>query len=710
MVNSVIKYVVKRDGAYRPFDMKKIENAVKKAFAEVYLGEPWLGQLKDDPNIEISEFDCPKKKFARFIRWMEVLSHVEKGISTIATDDHVAVETVQDFVEKAIAKVDVDVALAYAKYRSVHSYVRSNRDKLYAQIDAHRRSSDRSNANVLNGPMAKMLQIGGDATKAFALDNIIPYEFSQAHRNGDLYIHDLDFYMLTINCLQIPVAKMFKEGFDAGHGYVRPPKRIESAAALACIILQASQNDFFGGQSIPAFDALLAPFCGPEVSDERIAQAMQGVIFNLNTMHSRAGSQIPFTSLNFGTDTSDGGRRVTKHLLQAYYDGLGHGENPIFPNLLFHVNDEVNRFPGTPNYDLFKLAMKVTARRMNPTYVFDNSSFNRQYGSVDYMGCRTRVASNVNGEEVSEARGNIAFATINLPRLGIEASKGLDKEKDKAVIRERFFKRLDKVIDLAERQLLNRYEYIRDNIKAKDMPFAMGQHLYMGSDGLEGEDSIEPAIKNGTLSMGFIGLAECLVALTGYHHGESEESNELGLCIVKHMRDAMDEATKKTHLNYSLFATPAEGLSGKFTEMDRKKYGVIEGVTDKEYYTNSTHVPVKFPINHFRKIEIEGAYHKYENAGHICYVEFKSPLTNNLAALEKVINHMADSDVGYAGINFPIDYCDECYYQGVIDTEECPVCGSVGHIHRIRRVTGYFSEIKNMNDAKRAEVRDRKGN
>lgn len=702
--NKNLKFVVKRDGSYRTFDVKKIKNAIEKAFVEVYGGEKAIEDFRNGTPLN----EVVSSEMVRIIEGSvsDSLGALQKELLNVEAD-HISVEEIQDMVERAICSVDIGVGLSYAKYRGAHTYVRKNRDNLYAQIDAHRMSSDRSNANVLNGPMAKMLQIGGDATKAFALDNVIPNEFARAHRNGDLYIHDLDFYMLTINCLQIPVAKLFKEGFNAGHGYVRPPKRIESASALACIILQASQNDFFGGQSIPAFDTLLAPFCGPEVSDERVAQSMQGVIFNLNTMHSRAGSQVPFTSLNFGEDTSAGGRRVTKFLLEAYDAGLGNGENPIFPNLLYHVRKGVNRFPSDPNYDLFRLAMRVTAHRMNPTYVFMDSSFNSPYGSVDYMGCRTRVVSNVNGEEKSESRGNLFFNTLNLPRLAIEASMGLDKSKDKELIEKRFFDGLDNLIDMAERQLMNRYEYVRDNLKAKDMPFAMGQHLYMGSEGLSDEDSIEPAIKHGTLSMGFIGLAECLTALTGKHHGESEESNLLGHRIVSHMRQAMDKMTEKTHLNFSLFATPAEGLSGKFTEKDRKKYGVIPGVTDKEYYTNSVHVPVYCKINHYKKVEIEGAYHKYLNAGHICYVEFQSPLTNNLAALEKELNHMADSDVGYAGINFPIDYCDQCGYQGVIDTEECPVCGSVGHIHRIRRVTGYFSEIKNMNDSKRAEVRDR---
>ena len=698
------KFVIKRDGSYKAFDMSKLESAVQKAFAEVYLSKEDLERMRVGEAVNLETY--PKEKSDGYGKWKAAMAALETALKH-ETAEAVPVETLQNYAEKAILEVDADVALAYARYRGAHAYVRRNRDNLYAQIDAHRKSSDRSNANIVNGPMAKMLQIGGDATKAFALDNVIPSEFSFAHKNGDIYIHDLDFYMLTVNCLQIPVAKLFKEGFNPGHGFVRPPKRIESAVALACIILQACQNDFYGGQSIPAFDSLMAPFCGPEVSDERIAQAMQGLIYNLNTMHSRAGSQVPFTSLNFGTDVTEGGRRATKCLMEAYDQGLGNGENPIFPNLLFHVNNEVNRFPGTPNYDLFKQAMKVTAHRMNPTYVFDSSSFNKEYGSVDYMGCRTRVAANVNGESKSEARGNICFVTLNLPRLGIEASKGLDKEKDKDTILKNFFEGLDRVTDIASRQLLSRYDYVCDNLKAKDLPFAMGQHLYMGSEGFEPEDSIEQAIKNGTLSMGFIGLAECLVAMTGKHHGESEEANALGLRIVKHMREKMDAMTKKTHLNFSLFATPAEGLSGKFTAMDRKKYGVIPGVTDREYYTNSSHVPVYYKINAFDKIKIEGEYHKYENAGHICYVEFQSPLVNNLAALEKTVNQMADSDVGYGGINFPIDYCGECHFQGVIETEECPVCGSVGHIHRIRRVTGYFSELQNFNDAKKAEANDR---
>lgn len=697
------KEVIKRNGKKMPFDWGKIVRAVRLAYADVYLLPGQADKIRSGKkeNLYAESFENAQK----YLGWGSTVQDVIQAISQ--KDEILSVEDIQDTVEKIVSKADLDVGLSYAKYRGAHGEKRRQRDSLYESIDAHRKSSDRSNANVLNGPMAKMLQIGGDATKAFALDQIIEPRFSEAHKNGDLYIHDLDFYMLTINCLQIPVAKLFKEGFNAGHGYVRPPKRIESAAALACIILQASQNDFFGGQSIPAFDKLLAPFCGEDVSDERIAQAMQGVVFNLNTMHSRAGSQIPFTSLNFGTDTSFGGRRVTKFLLEAYEQGLGKGENPIFPNLLFHIKDGVNRRPGDPNYDLFRLAMRVTAKRMNPTYVFDSSSFNAPYKSVDYMGCRTRVVSNVNGPEQSEARGNLFFNTLNLPRLGIEASKGLDKEKDKELIEVRFFESLDRLIDLAIDQLLSRYEYVKENLRAKDIPFAMEQHLYMGSEGLQGDDSIEPAIKNGTLSMGFIGLAETLVAMTGKHHGESEEANELGLRIVSHMRSRMDEATDKHHLNFSLFATPAEGLAGKFTKIDRKKYGVIKGVTDREYYTNSVHVPVYCKMNHFKKVSIEGAYHKYLNAGHICYVEFTSPLTKNLDALEAELNHMADSDVGYAGINFPIDYCDECSYQGVIDTETCPSCGSVGHIHRIRRVTGYFSEVQNMNDAKRAEVRDR---
>lgn len=675
----MIKFITKRNGENKEFITDKIISAMEKAFVATCKS----GYEKD---LEAATRIVMDKLFAY------------RG-------DTIGIEDVQDIAVDALLDVNRKVGLAYATYREAHSKDREFKKSFMDSVASIYVATDRSNANVTNGPMAKMLQAGGVATKSYNLEYVIPKEFSKEHREGGIHIHDLDFYGFTVNCSQIPVKKLFETGFNTGHGFTRPPKRIGTAVALACILIQASQNDFYGGQSIPAIDSVMARFCGPEVPDEEISQAAQALVYNLNTMHSRAGSQIPFSSLNFGLDMSEGARRWTKALLTEYEKGLGNGENPIFPNLLFQVKDGVSRRPGDPNYDLFKLAMRVTSRRMNPTYIFMDAEVNKPYKSVEYMGCRTRVIGNVNGPETSEGRGNLFFVTMNLPRLGILARKAAQYDESARI--EKFFELLDKEIDLCERHLMDRYKYVCDHIKVKDMPFVMGQHLYMGSEGLKPEDSIEPAIRNGTLSMGFIGLAETLVALTGKHHGESEEAEKLGLRIVSHMHDAMEKMTEKTHLNFSLFATPAEGLAGRFTAIDRKRFGVIKGVTDREYYTNSVHVPVYCPISHFKKMEIEGKYHKFCTAGHIAYVEFDAPPANNLRAVEAILNHMADSNIGYAGINFPIDFCDSCGYQGVIPDDVCPVCGKSGHIHRIRRVTGYFSEIQNMNDGKLAEVHDR---
>lgn len=673
-----IKHIVKRDGTYQEFNAQKITNAMAKAFVEV----------------KKEGFETDLEKATELVK-----AHLNEF-----EGNSIDIEKVQDLAVDALLDVDRKVGLAYATYREAHNKDREFKKNFMDAVGSVYVATDRSNANVLNGPMAKMLQAGGVATKAFNLEHVIPAEFANEHKDGGIHIHDMDFYGFTINCSQIPVERLFETGFNTGHGFTRPPKRIGTAVALACILIQASQNDFYGGQSIPHIDRIMGRFCGKDVSDEEIHQAAQALVYNLNTMHSRAGSQIPFSSLNFGLETSEGARRWTRALLEEYEKGLGHGENPIFPNLLFQVKAGVSRHPGDPNYDLFKLAMRVTARRMNPTYIFMDSEVNRPYDSVEYMGCRTRVIGNVNGPETSVGRGNLFFVTMNLPRLGILASKEGGSKEEKI---SRFFNLLDKEIDLCERHLMDRYRYVCEHIRVKDMPFVMGEHLYMGSENLRPEDSIEQAIRNGSISMGFIGLAETLVALIGKHHGESEEAEALGLKIVARMHNAMEEMTRKTHLNFSLFATPAEGLAGRFTAIDRKKFGEIPGVTDREYYTNSCHVPVYYKTSHFHKMEVEGKFHKYCTAGHIAYVEFDAPPANNLMALEKILNHMADSNIGYAGINFPIDFCDNCGYQGVIADEVCPVCGTTGHIHRIRRVTGYFSELQNMNDGKMAEVRDR---
>lgn len=412
--------------------------------------------------------------------------------------------------------------------------------------------------------------------------------------------------------------------------------------------------------------------------------------------NSRAGAQVPFSSLNVGTDTSPEARKVVRNLLLAYEKGLGRGENPIFPNIIFRVKEGINLNEGDPNYDLFKLAIRVASRRLNPTFSFMDSSFNRRYGTdISYMGCRTRVMGNVNGPEITEGRGNLSFTTINLPRVAIKSGTNIDK----------FYRELDRVLETAIAQLIHRYK-VQAGLKVKDMPFLMGQGLYIDSENLKPCDEIEPAIKHGTLSVGFIGLAETLKCLMGKHHGESADAQELGLQIVEFMRKKMDDATEEHSLNFTLLATPAEGLSGRFVRYDRREYGVIPGVTDKTYYSNSFHVPVGYDINIYNKVSIEGPYHKFCNAGHISYVEFSSPPIHNLEAIEDVIRHMKASDIGYAGINFPVDFCMSCSYIGVINKDECPMCNSAA-IKRVRRITGYLSTVDRFNDAKQAELNDR---
>jgi len=413
--------------------------------------------------------------------------------------------------------------------------------------------------------------------------------------------------------------------------------------------------------------------------------------------NSRAGAQVPFSSLNVGTETSEEGRKVTRNLLLAYERGLGRGENPIFPNIIFRVKDGINFKEGDPNYDLFRLAIKVSSQRLNPTFSFMDSSFNKEFGTeVSYMGCRTRVISNRLGPEVTDRRGNLTFTTINLPRLGIKAERNLKL----------FYKGLEEVMELAGAQLLHRYK-VQGGLKVRDLPFLMGQAIYLDSEKLRPDDCIEPAIKHGTLSIGFIGLAETLVALCGKHHGETAEAQELGLEVMSFMRRKVDELADKYNLNYSFLATPAEGLSGRFAGMDRKEFKIIPGVTDKEYYTNSFHVPVGFGTSFHHKVTVEGGYHKFTNGGHISYVEMDAPPIHNLEAVETIIRHMKASDMGYAGINFPVDFCMACSHRGVFPGDECPVCGATD-IKRVRRITGYLSTVDRFNDSKVAELRDRK--
>ena len=596
----------------------------------------------------------------------------------------------------------------------------------------------RDNANI-NGDtaMGAMLQYGANTAKEYYLDNMVRPEIAALHRNGDIHIHDLDFYGWTTTCTQIELRKLFKGGFNTGHGHLREPKSIGSYAALAAIAIQSNQNDQHGGQSIVDFDYAMAD--GVRLTYNRYLseafelqaelggktdfhwreeyalkktardtyQAMEGLIHNLNTMHSRAGAQVPFSSINYGTCTSWEGRLAMEQLLLATEAGLGNGETPIFPIQIFRVKEGVNYNPDDPNYDLFKLAMRVSAKRLFPNFSFIDAPFNLQYykpghpeTEVAYMGCRTRVMGNVCGDEIAPGRGNLSFTSINLPRLAIEA-RGNE---------EFFWVNLEVILNYIRTQLLDRYR-VQKNRTVRNFPFLMGEGVWMDSEKLNPDDTLEDVLKHGTLSIGFIGLAETLKLLIGKHHGESEEAQELGLRIVGFIRDFCDKTSIETGLNFTCLATPAESLSGRFVKLDREKYGVIEGVTDREYYTNSFHIPVYYPISAAKKIELEAPYHALTNAGHISYVEMDGDASKNPEAFEAIIRHMKECGIGYGSINHPVDRDPVCGYNGIIN-DICPKCGRRETpdkpFERVRRITGYLvGTLDKWNDAKRAEEHDR---
>lgn len=673
MITQVITQVKKRDGRLVPFSKDKIARAIFLSAIEV----------------GGSDFETAETLSEKVLSYVFNLD-LEKEIP--------GVEDVQDAVEKVlIEEGHAKTAKAYILHRNKRTRYREAKSDLMDVVKEILVETSRENANVGNSPSAKMLQIASAASKQYYLNNVIPNDMAKAHLKCDVHIHDLDFYGKTINCLQIDLGKALKSGFNTGYGYIRSPKRISSATAQAAIILQSNQNDMFGGQSFPHFDKSMAEVIRNlkvKPSYNEVFQSMEALVYNLNSMHSRAGAQVPFSSINIGTDITEEGRMVIKAMLEAFNNGLGKGESPIFPNLVFRIKKGVNFDKEDPNYDLFKLAMKVASRRMNPTFSFMDSSFNKKYGDeVSYMGCRTRTIANVNGEEVSAGRGNITPITINLPRIALKAGK--DNIKG-------FFEGLDEILDLCHRQLLHRLSLV-SKLKVKDLPFLMGQNLYLGSENLSGDDSIEDAIKNGTLGIGFIGLAETLTALVGSHHGENVEARELGYKIISYIREYCDNITKEDSLNYVCYATPAEGTAGRFTPKDREKFGLIKGVTDKDYYTNSYHIPVNKEISLFDKIEIEGKFHSICNGGHISYVELDSSINQNLGAFEKILRWMSECDIGYAGINFPIDECRNCGHSGIINEDYCDNCGGTD-IRRIRRITGYLSTVDRFNDAKKSEL------
>ena len=783
-----INFIVKRDGRHTSFVPSKIGSAIQKAFVATGQPQPneYIEQLTDQVTDKI----------------------VAQGV--FEPD----VETIQDVVEAVlIENGHVRTARNYIAYRAERTRVRETNMRLMKTFEditfKDSKTSDvkRENANV-NGDtaMGQMLKYGSEGAKEFFHKFMLKPEHSRAHLDGDIHIHDLDFYSMTTTCCQIDLLRLFKGGFSTGHGVLREPNDIQSYAALACIAIQSNQNDQHGGQSIVNFDYGLAPgvtktfrrlyrsnvvkgiqfltrdhdesladdmkALHKEMFDsglvlrleeyeeflkkenelvlnrlgEKIAanskadvaerldskllaeiqaeaivqataetdratyQAMEALIHNLNTMHSRAGAQTPFSSINYGMDVSPEGRLVVKNVLLAHEAGLGAGETPIFPIHIFRVKEGVNVAPGEPNYDLFKLACRVSSKRLFPNFAFQDAPFNLQYykpghpeTEIAYMGCRTRVVGNVYDptREITYSRGNLSFTSINLPRIALRANGNTNF----------FFEELDRKLDLCVDQLLERFR-VQSAKKVKNFPFLMGQGVWLDSEKLGPEDTVGEVLKHGTLSVGFIGLAETLKALLGVHHGESEKAQNFGLEIVSYMRHYLDEKSRETGLNFSLLATPAEGLSGRFVRIDRERYGSIEGITDREYYTNSFHIPVYFKIPAWKKIQLEAPYHALTNAGHITYVELDGDTSQNLDAFEKVVHAMRQAGVGYGAINHPIDSDPQCGFYGFINGEICPKCGRKETpdepFERVRRITGYLvGTLDRFNNAKRAEVRDR---
>ena len=756
-----MEYVIKRAGAMVKYTPRKIYAAIN-------------GANKDAGNV-MTTGD---------------MNSVVMGIHTkLQADKHTAmsVEDIQDMVEDALMDAGFNaVAREYIRYRQVHAMRRKAGQELmegYNELlfaDAADVDLKRDNANInTDAPMGIMLKLGAEGAKTFVDNYALSDEVRAADKENWIHIHDKDFSLITFNCCQIDLLKLFKGGFSTGHGFLREPNSIRSYASLAAIAIQSNQNDQFGGQSINAFDYAMAdgvrksfkkalkkqtraallfymaddprpddldlsPYhyyhskegwaaerqdmahamadylkskgaklpenyldsatyvigLACQEVEEETKQAMEAMIHNFNTLHSRAGAQVPFSSLNFGMDTSPEGRLVSKYLLLAQEAGLGHGETAIFPITVFQLKAGVNYNEGDPNYDLFKLACRVSAKRLFPNFVNLDAPYNLQYykpgdynSYVATMGCRTRVMSNVNGPEESGSRGNFAFTTLNLPKMALEAIagvegavKGYTEDSNHKAIRKKFFELMDKYIMISKNYLEKRYDIIAHK-HVYNFPFLMGEGVWMDSDKLNPDDEIGEVLKHASISIGFCGLAECLVALTGAHHGASEDAQKLGLEIVGHLREMTDKFTEETHMNWSCFGTPAESTAGQFQRANQALFGKIKGVTDRGYMTNSSHVPVYYPIKAIDKIRIEAPYHALENAGHIAYIEMDGDPTKNLKAFETVVRAMHDADMGYFSINHPVDRDPVCGYTGLIENE-CP------HCHRKEKAAGKFTMKK----------------
>ena len=733
--------VVKRNGKKVDFDGAKIAVAIKKGFDSLIL---------DDETTKYSEKDIQKV-------YQNVVKTIEKKYKD---QDKIKIEEIQDLIEESLKKYGYDdVYKSFSEYRERRNASRelfADEKKMHKFLksleglglkSASEEDAKRENANIDgNSAMGTMLQYGSTVSKEFAKSYLMKKKYADAHDNGDIHIHDMDFLpMGTTTCMQIDLNKLFKNGFSTGHGHLREPKDIMSYSALAAIAIQSNQNDQHGGQSIPAFDYYMAPGVlktfrrqfkqavyelldftdfinfinmdkiekeidklntisfdisifenfykeSEEVkkiftkaydvalskTDRQTYQAMEAFIHNLNTMHSRAGAQVPFSSINFGTDTSPEGRMVIRNYLLSVDAGLGKNETPIFPISIFKLKEGVNYNPEDPNYDLFKLSCKVSAKRLFPNFSFLDSSFNKPFykegdfaTEVCYMGCRTRVMANVvdPNKAITPGRGNLSFTSINLPRLGIKHGIVSNEKTDM----KGFYQELGELMDMVKDQLLERFE-IQCNKRSYNFPFLLEQGVWMDSEKLKPTDRLRKVLKHGTLSIGFIGLAECLKALIGEHHGESDKAEKLGLEIIGFMRKKCDEYAEEYKLNFTCLATPAEGLSGRFVGIDKAIYGKIKGVTDRDYYTNSFHVPVYYNISIIDKLKKEGPIHKLTNAGHISYIELDGDTVNNLDAFEKIIRIMKENDIGYGAINHPVDRDPVCGYVGIIG-DVCPGCG-----------------------------------
>ena len=739
--------VIKRNGKKVDFDEKKIALAIKKGF--------------DSVEVDVDEDVKERKYTTKDVQ--TVFQAVLKRIEKIAKDkDKIQIEEIQDLIEEELSsKGYEDVYKSFSEYRErrndsrqaffddkkTHKFLKSLEN--LGLKSANEEDAKRENANIDgNSPMGTMLQYGATVSKEFAKAYLMKPEYATMHDNGTIHIHDMDFLAMgTTTCCQINLERLFKNGFDTGHGYVRPPQDISTYGSLAAIVVQANQNDQHGGQAIPALDYYLAPgvlktfkkqfkqtiydfldldgflpvvnvdriireidklesievnveeFSDYQKGSERIQeifvkgyekalqktdratqQTMEAFIHNLNTMHSRAGAQVPFSSVNFGTDTSPEGRMVIKNFLLATERGLGNGETPIFPVSIFKVKEGVNFNKEDKNYDLFRLACEVSAKRLFPNFAFIDAPFNLAFykegdvnTEVSYMGCRTRVVADVTSpdNQVVTGRGNLSFTTINLVRLGIKYGIALG-ERDKADMKG-FYEELGEIIDKVRDQLLERFE-VQCNKRCYNFPFLLGQGVWTNGEKLKPTDRLRKVWKHGSLSTGFIGLAECLKALTGKHHGEDPKSQKLGIEIIKFMRDRIDENAKKYNLNFTCLATPAEGLSGRFTNIDRAIYGKIKGVTDREYYTNSFHVPVYYNISISDKLHTEAPYHEFTNGGHISYIEVDGDVAANVDAFESIIRTMKEVGIGYGAVNHPVDRDPVCGYVGVIN-DVCPRCG-----------------------------------